>query len=44
MKLSATYTSAALLLIGCVSPASAQSYWYNQPNYYVVRDANRATI
>jgi hypothetical protein len=29
MKLSAKFLSAALLLIGCVSAASAQSYWYN---------------
>jgi hypothetical protein len=29
MKLSAKSISAALLLTGCVSTASAQSYWYN---------------
>jgi len=28
MKVSAKSISAALLLIGCVSTASAQSYWY----------------
>ena len=29
MKVPAKSISAALLLIGCVSTASAQSYWYN---------------
>jgi hypothetical protein len=29
VKVSAKFLSAVLLLIGCVSTASAQSYWYN---------------
>jgi hypothetical protein len=40
VKVSTNFISATLLLIGCVSTASAQSYWYNgdyglkQKGYY----------